>query len=250
LEGSLDAEASLSGDDNTNIDPDSHVNIEEEDDDIDDATGIDNPVAGEKEEEDVEYDQNSIPNDINHFTMIGKHKVLGFYRQLQNPIQRGTYKKGSFCVLCVKSLVGRNFNWYTWEKFTRVTTNNTTNALHHLKLKHGDMPVVQEEMKSKINTKKVPLALSTTSVASVASVCVPSSIAVKMTAGSIEFIKKDIDHWIVATGTTFLKSQAPSFRRIFSKQYPAYTSPSRETFNKMLDADNDRFVECVKGMLH
>jgi hypothetical protein len=71
-------------------------------------------------------------------------------------------------------------------------TNNTSNLLHHLKLKHDDMPVVQELMKRKINMKKSPLALSTTSVASSASVCVPSSIAVKMTAGSIEVIKKDI----------------------------------------------------------
>jgi hypothetical protein len=119
LDGSWDVEASLSGDDNTDIAPDSHANVEEEDDDIDDATRIDNTVAGEKDDEDVEYDQYNIPNDIKHFTMIGKHKVLGFYRQLQKPIQRVKYKKGSFCVLCVKSLVGTNFNRYTWEKFTR-----------------------------------------------------------------------------------------------------------------------------------
>jgi hypothetical protein len=99
LDGSLDEEASLSGDDNTDIAPDSHANVEEYDDDIDDATGIDNAVSGEKEEEDVEYDQYNIPNYIKHFTMIGKHKVLGLYRKLQNPIQRGKYKKGRFCVL-------------------------------------------------------------------------------------------------------------------------------------------------------
>jgi hypothetical protein len=112
------------------------------------------------------------------------------------------------------------------------------------------MPVVQELIKSKMNTKKAPLALATTCVVSAASVRVPSSISVKMTADSIEVIKKYIHRRIVATGTPFLKSQAPSFRRIFSKQYPAYTSLSRETFKEMLDADNDHFVECVKGMLH
>jgi hypothetical protein len=79
------------------------------------------------------------------------------------------------------------------------------------------MLVVQELMKSKINTNKAPIALSTTSVASAASVRVPSSIAVKMTAGSIEVIKKDIYRWIVDTGTPFLKSQAPSFHHIFLK---------------------------------
>jgi hypothetical protein len=47
LDGTLDAEASLSGDDDTNIAPDIHANVEEDGDDIDDATGIDNPVAGE-----------------------------------------------------------------------------------------------------------------------------------------------------------------------------------------------------------
>jgi hypothetical protein len=61
------------------------------------------------------------------------------------------------------------------------------------------MPVVQELMKSKINMKKAPLALSTTSVASAASVRVPYSIAVKMTAGSIEVINTYIYLWIVAT---------------------------------------------------
>jgi hypothetical protein len=129
-------------------------------------------------------------------------------------------------------------------------TNNTTNLLHHIKLKHGDMPVVQELIKSKINSKKAPLALSTTSVVYEIPVRVPSSIAVKTTAGSIEAINKNIYCWIVATGTPFLKSQYPSFRRIFLKQYPAYTSLRRETFNEMMDADNNRFVECVKGMIH
>jgi hypothetical protein len=61
------------------------------------------------------------------------------------------------------------------------------------------MPVVQELIKINIYMRKAPLALSTTSVVSAASVRVPSSIAVKMTAGSIEVIKKDIYRWIVAT---------------------------------------------------
>jgi hypothetical protein len=105
-------------------------------------------------------------------------------------------------------------------------------------------------MKSKINMNKAPLALSTTSIASAASVRVLYSIAVNMTAGYIEVIKKYIYRWIVATGTPFLKSQAPSFHHIFLKLYPAYTSLSRDTFNAMSDADYDCFVKCVKGMLH
>jgi hypothetical protein len=78
------------------------------------------------------------------------------------------------------------------------------------------MPVLKEPTKRKINMNKAPLALSTTSVASAESVRVPSSIAVKMTAGSIEVIKKDVYRRIVSTGTPFLKSQAPSFHHILS----------------------------------
>ena len=85
-------------------------------------------------------------------------------------------------------------------------------------------------------------------VSSRGSTHVPSSIAVTMKKSCIEIIKRDVYRWIVASGTPFSKTQAPSFRRIFETKLSgvgAYSGLSRQTFNSMLDDDNTSFTHYV-----
>jgi hypothetical protein len=245
VERGKDDDDSFASDDDDDV-ADEEVADEEVDDDAaaiedEDDGGIvvaDGPVV---------FDEFNIPNTVEHFRMGGRHQVFGFYRQLVKPFKAGRKNLGIICVLCVKALDGTDFDQWTWVKSARVFTNNTTNLLSHLEKQHADEPSVKDLMLSK-KKKKGSVEGTPATVSSRGSTRVPSSIAVTMKKSAVEVMKRDVYRWLVASGTPFLKTQAPSFRRIFGTQLSGaakFVGLSRQTFNSMLDDDYTSFTHCV-----
>jgi hypothetical protein len=199
----------------------------------------------------VEYNDFNIPNTVEHFRMGGRHAVFGFYLQLVKPLKQSRKKLGIVGILCVKALERTSYDQWTWVKCVRVSTNNNTNLLSHLEKKHAGV-ASGNELVSKKN-KKGSLGGTPTTISSHASTRVPSSIAVTMKNSSLEVVKRDVFHWLIASGTPFVKTLAPSFHRIFSTQISGisgYTGLSRYTFNTMIDEDYTAFTHCVGTKLH
>jgi hypothetical protein len=166
------------------------------------------------------------------------------FLDLVKPLKQGRKRLGIFCVLRGKALKGADYDQWTWVSSVRVFTNNTTNFLSHLEKKHADIASVKELVSKKMK-KKGSVGGEPTTVSPHASTRVPSSIAVTTKKSSMEVVKRDVFRWLIASGTPFAKTLAPSFRRIFATQIsgiPGYTGLSRQTFNTMLDKDYTAFT--------
>jgi hypothetical protein len=77
-------------------------------------------------------------------------------------------------------------------------------------------------------------------ISSRASTHVLLSIAVTMKKLSMEVVKRDVFRWLIASGTPFVKTLAPSFHGIFATKISGisgYTGLSRQTFNTLIDED-------------
>jgi hypothetical protein len=190
----------------------------------------------------VKYDNFNIPNTVEHFRMGGRHAVFGLYHQLVKPLKQGRKKLGIICVLCVKALGGTNFEWWTWVKCARVSTNSTTNLLSHLEKKHAKLASVKA-LVSKKNKKGSVGSGKYTSNRIIP--CVDSRYS------------HSLVYWChhqevvlgvgqTGSGTQFAKTCAPSFCGIFVTQISGgYTGLSRQTFNTMIDEDYTYFANCI-----
>jgi hypothetical protein len=67
-----------------------------------------------------------------------------------------------------------------------------------------------------------------------------SSIDVTMKTLSVKVVKRYVFRWLIASGTPFVKTIAPSFHGIFDSKISGisgYTGLSRQTFNTMIDEE-------------
>jgi hypothetical protein len=156
----------------------------------------------------VEYDDFNIPTTVEHFRIGGRHAVFRFYSQLVKPLKQGRNKLGILCVLCFKALDGTNFDQWTWVKCARVSKNNTTNFLRHFEKKHADVAIVKALLikKKKGSVGGTPAIVSSRGSTSVTRVT--SSIAVTTKKSSMELAKRGVFHWLIGSGTPFLKTSS------------------------------------------
>ena len=190
-------------------------------------------------------DEFNIALTLVQLSMVGRHVVVGFYRQIHGPFKQGRKKLVIICVLCAKSLDGTNYYRWTWVKCERVLINNNNNLLFRLDNHHAGVASFKALVINK--NKKCSLEIVPETVHSIDSspnTRVASSITVAMKKSSVELVKRDVFFWLVGSGTPFEKTLSPAFCCIF-KPISGYTGLRRQTFNTMLDEDYDAFTICV-----
>ena len=126
--------------------------------------------------------------------------MFDFYRHLSRSLKQGRKKLGIICVLCAKVLDGTNYDQCTWVKCGRFITNNTTNLLYHLDIKHSCIFSVKSLVSNNKQKELAEILPSTVnSIVSSPNTRVTSSISVTMDKFSMELVQRDVFCWIYTT---------------------------------------------------